>query len=52
MFKRDNETDVDIFQQEISSQIANSSIEDQYIKDLLSDWDHCIKPDMKNEDEK
>ena len=51
MFKRDKEVNVELFSHDILSQIANSSVEDQCINDVLSNWDLYMKSDRKNEDE-
>ena len=37
MFKRDNEEDVSYLKHEDYSKIANSSIDEQYIEDILND---------------
>ena len=49
MFKRDNEEDVSYLKHEDYSKIANSSIDEQYIEDILNDWDIFSKLDQHNE---
>ena len=49
MFKINNEAEICLILHELSSQIANSSVDDQCINDVSSDQDLCMMLDKINE---